>query len=41
MAVNDLKSIYGQDVRGAQAGLWALHAADGLASTITEAKNAL
>ena len=38
MAVNDLKSIYGQDVRGAQAGLWALHAADGLASATGAAK---
>lgn len=38
MAVNDLKSIYGQDVRGAQAGLWALNAVDGLASATGAAK---
>lgn len=38
LTVNDLKSIYGQDVRGAQAGLWALHAADGLASATGAAK---
>ncbi|MDK4679602.1 hypothetical protein QDY71_03085 [Kingella negevensis] len=35
LTVNDLKSIYGQDVRGAQAGLWAL---DGLASATGAAK---
>lgn len=38
LTVNDLKSIYGQDMRGAQAGLWALHAADGLASATGAAK---